>query len=370
MIRIKQLFRLVILAIILANCKTDKDFIIKGHIDGIEDGSLITLFHLDQQIDIDSTFSKNGKFILEGKVENPTICYIRCKNEYSIIIVENTEMSFKSPKNKMFLYSSIEGGKEQKLQNALNILQRPYLITTFSAYDSLTNNMFSNEYDKKRLIKNLNESQSIAQDLYINFAKKHPKSYLGLDIIYRNRKTIPKDTLKIIYENLPPSFKETSNSKALKIFLFEEIAQKGKHFIDFKAKTLKGEDFVLSSLKDNYIYLSFWSAGCAPCRIENRFLSQNFSEIPNELSIVSFSIDKNEKLWTEASKNDSIKWDNVSALEAEFGRVKNLYEVQGIPTSFLIDRDGIIIEQFMGYDKDQNLIIKLKTLIDQNKNKR
>lgn len=159
-----------------------------------------------------------------------------------------------------------------------------------------------------------------------------------------------------------PKYKEASRSKALKIFLYEELAQKGKQFIDFKAKTVKGDDFSLSSLKGNYIYLSFWSAGCGPCRIENRFLSQNKNELPKDLSLVSFSTDKNFKAWDFASKSDGIDWYNVSDLEGESGKIKTQYQVQAIPTSFLIDKNGIVMEKFIGYDK--NILKRIKTLIE------
>lgn len=157
---------------------------------------------------------------------------------------------------------------------------------------------------------------------------------------------------------------------SLKVYLYDEIAQVGKPFIDFKAKTISGDDFSLSSIKGKYIYLCFWSSNCAPCRMENKFLSQNIDDIPTDLSIVSFSLDKNEKLWKEASKLDSINWQNVIALESEYGMVNNIYDVQAMPTSFLIDSDGIIMEKFKGYNNEGGLIDQLKTLIDQKENKR
>lgn len=363
--QLPKVFGLVILTIILTSFKFDDGFIIKGHIDGIDNGTWIKLYDLDQQIYLDSTFSEKGNFILKGKVEYPTTCWIKCKEEYAVIQVENTEMIFNSPIKDMHLNSIIQGGKEQELQNELKKLQQPYDILYYSAYDSLINNKYSNDSEKHRLIKKFNESQSTSQEIYINFGKNHPNSSLGLDIIYMNRERIPKDSLKLIYENLLPKFKETLRSKSLKAFLYGELAQKGQPFIDFKVNNIKGEDFALSSLKGKYIYLSFWSAGCGPCRMENKLLSHRLNELPEDLSLVSFSTDKNAKAWDIASKADSIVWYNVSDLEGSSGRIKTQYQVQAIPTSFLIDKNGIIIEQFIGFDTD--IINRLKTLIEDSK---
>lgn len=364
----QKLIGLIILTITLASFGFYKGFIIKGHIEGIEDGTWVKLFDLDQQIYLDSACSKNGNFILKGKVEYPTTCWLQCKKEYAIIQVENTEMTFNSPIKKMFLNNTAQGGNEQRLQNELNKLQRPYENLFYGAYDSLENKKYSSDSQKQRLIKLFNESQSTSQEIYVNFGKKHANSYLGLNIIYSNREDIPKDSLKLLYEKLLLKYKETTRSKALKVFLYEELAKKGKQFIDFKTKTIKGEDFSLSSLKGNYIYLSFWSAGCGPCRMENKFLSQNKNELPKDLSLVSFSTDKNFKDWDIATKSDGIDWYNVSDLEGESGRIKTQYQVQAIPTSFLIDKNGVVMEKFIGYDK--NILKRIKTLIEEKKNER
>jgi peroxiredoxin len=360
-----RLFGLLILIIVLVSFKNEKGFIIKGYIDGIEDGTCVKLYDLDQQMYLDSATSKNGNFILKGKVENPTTCWIQCKNEYAIIQVENTEMKITSPIKDMLLNSSIHGGKEQKLQNELCELQRPYELLIHSAYDSLMNNKFSNDKEKQRLIRTLNESQSTSRAIYINFGEKHPNSYLGLDILYKNRKSIPTDSLKMIYRRLTPKLKETSRAKALKSTLYEDYVQIGKSFIDFHVKTLKGDDFSLSSLKGNYIYLTFWSAGCPYCKMENKFIKDNHTKFPADVTLVNFSINKNAKSWERESKCDSIEWYNVSDMAGETGIIKTQYGVQAVPTSFLIDREGIVVEQFVGFDQD--IIEKIRTIIEKKK---
>ena len=364
----KNLIGLIALTIILISCRFDNGFVIKGHIDGIENGTWVKLFDPDQQIYLDSAIANNGDFILKGKVAHPTTYTIYCKESYANIQIENVKITFSAPIKDMHLYCIIKGGAEQDLANDLQRLQFPYYKLTYSALDSFRNTKNLNDTDKQRLIKIINESQNTAQYIYIDFGKHHSNSYLGLDAIYRNRTTLPKDTLKQIYENLKPEFKLTSLAKALNVFLYGELTQKGKPFIDFIVKTLKGEDFTLSSLKGSYIYLSFWTAGCGPCRMENKLLSHSINKLPKDLSLVSFSIDGNIKAWDVATKTDSIVWYNVSDLEGSNGRIKTQYQVQAIPTSFLIDKNGIIMEQFEGFDTD--IIKRLNDIIEKNKNER
>jgi peroxiredoxin len=337
-------------------------FIINGHIDGIENGTKVYLYDLDAEATIDSATSKNSNFTMKGHIEKPTCCWIRCKDQYAIIQLENTKMEFSAPLKDMNLYNKTKGGKEQDLQNELTALQQPYDVRYLSAYDSLINNRFASNDHKKRLIKNFNDNQSASQNIFIEFGKRHPASFLGLDILYRNRQRIGKDTVKSLLAQMPARIRSTAKAQALDIFVHSELAQKGKPFIDFEAQSIEGTPFRLSSLKGNYILLSFWSAGCVPCRMENRKISKDYERLKDKLSIVSFSTDKNQNAWVKASKEDKILWPNISDLAGDNGRIKTIYDVQAIPTCYLINKEGIIIEKFIGFDED--FINQLEKLID------
>lgn len=341
-----------------------KGFEIKGHIDGIDNGTKVYLFDLDGETTLDSATAFQGNFIFRGHVERATTCWVRCQNETATIQVENTQMTFRSPIYQMRLNAIIKGGKEQDLQNELTSAQYPFDKIFLTAYDSLTNKLFSDDDDKKRLIKIFNEAQTSSHDIYIEFGKRHPNSFLGIDIIYRNRQRIGKDTIKTLLSQLNEELKLTAKAQSLMIFVSDELAEKGNHFIDFDAKTLDGASFKLSSLKGHYIMLDFWSAGCGPCRIQNRKVSKEYDRIKDKISIVSFSVDKNKADWLQASRADNILWTNVSDLKGENGKIKTQYNVQAMPTSFLINKEGIIADIFIGYD-DENFLNRLEKLVEE-----
>ncbi len=142
------------------------------------------------------------------------------------------------------------------------------------------------------------------------------------------------------------------------------LAKKGHKYLDFNAIGINGEPFRLSALKDKYIYLAFGSFGCAPCRIENRELSKNYELLSKSLHIVNFSLDVNRKEWELAAKQDGIKWFNVSDMAGMAGKIKTLYDVQAMPTSFLIDKNGIIVERFDGYSEEN--LNRIKKIIGLN----
>ena len=124
-----QLFKLLIITIILTSCKHENNgFKITGNIKGIKDSTLIKLYDLERQFYIDSTYSHNGNFTLQGKVEKPTTCWLRTNGESIVIQVENLDLTFTSTVKDMRLNSKITGGREQDLQNELQKLQKPYDI--------------------------------------------------------------------------------------------------------------------------------------------------------------------------------------------------------------------------------------------------
>ncbi len=327
-------------------------FLFEGSIHGAADGSKVELYDLDQQVVLDSTYIRAERFVLKGHVDQPTTCWLRCLNEYAIVQVENVPIRFESPLKSMHLGYTASGGREQARQTQLNDLQRPYDRVYFSAYDSLTHKLYANDAGKKRLIDVFNEAQSTSMEIYVDFGKTNINSYLGLSIIYMNRKTLPRDSVIHLYDALQETYKNSANGKALKIFLYEPLAEKDKPMIDFEARTMAGKPFRLSSLKGQYIYLSFGSAGCGPCRMETKEISRNYDRLSKLMHFVYFSLDKNKDYWKTATREDRIVWDNVSDRDGEFGRIKTIYNVQSMPTSFLINQKGVILKKIEWYDTE------------------
>ncbi|KQC00906.1 TlpA disulfide reductase family protein [Pedobacter sp. Hv1] len=334
-----------------AQNKSTKGFLLKGEISGTTDGTKVKLFDIEKQLVIDSANTNNGTFVLKGYVNEPTACWILCKDEYAIIQVENTAMTFTSPLQEMKLNYTATGDREQSLQNELNKLQRPYEVIYTRAYDSLKLKLYSDAVHKAQLTKTFNTAQDHYMNIYINYGRNHIDSYLGLDIVYRNRKQIPKDSLLLLYNNMPPVLRATDKAQSIQIYATKRLAEKGEYFLDFKAHTINGKPFKLSDLKGKYIYLAFGSFSCGPCRMENLEIAKKYASLYKHVAIVNFSLDINRKEWEAAAKLDQIVWSNVSDMEGMAGKIKTLYNVQAMPTSFLIDPKGIIIERFEGYNE-------------------
>ncbi len=338
--------------------KVPSTFLINGEIKAVKDGTLIRLMAIDELKILDSAYAIDGKFVLKGHVNEPTACWLKCLDEYAIIEVENVTMKFNATVKQMKLNYIATGGREQTLQTELNRKLRPYEQIYLPLYDSLNNKLYKDTIDRKRMAKTFNTANDAYMNTYIAFGKRNINSYVGLDIVFRNRQKISKDSVMLLYNSLSTTLKKTSKANALKYYASAILAKKGEKFLDFNAVTIAGKPFKLSELKEKYIYLAFGSFSCGPCRMENKEISENYEQLSKSIHVVNFSLDVNKKEWELAAEQDGIIWPNVSDLAGMAGKIKTLYNVQSMPTSFLIDKNGIIIERFDGYNPENLQKIK------------
>ena len=112
----------------------------------------------------------------------------------------------------------------------------------------------------------------------------------------------------------------------------------------------EGNLFHLSDLKGSFVLIDFWASWCAPCRRENPLLVELYKEFnPKGLEIISVSLDdtvkqKNGKQdWISAIENDQLTWTQLSQLQGFESSVCKKYGIESIPSTYLIDKDGIII---------------------------
>ena len=118
-----------------------------------------------------------------------------------------------------------------------------------------------------------------------------------------------------------------------------EVGQMAPHF------TLSGPDeesIALSDFRGKVVYLDFWASWCTPCLRALPGLKRIWSEFESEdFVILGVSQDFTERDWkTFVASEPDIGWAHVYD---ELRSARDLYGINGIPHTFLIDRDGVIL---------------------------
>jgi len=118
----------------------------------------------------------------------------------------------------------------------------------------------------------------------------------------------------------------------------------------FSLKDLSGKEVRLSDYKNDVVLINFWASWCPPCKIEIPGFEKIYSDYNDKgFAIIGISVDSVSQSFI---RNMGMTYPVVMANK----RVLNNYgKITGIPTSFLIGRDGKIIKKVVGVYSESRL---------------
>ncbi len=123
--------------------------------------------------------------------------------------------------------------------------------------------------------------------------------------------------------------------------------QIGKLAPAFTLNDVNGKKVTLSEYKGKVILLNFWATFCAPCRSEMPSLNNLFLAFRDEgLIVLAISTDDSEKPVQSFIRQTAIAFPVL--MDKDQVVFFDQYRVLGLPTSFIIDRDGIIRAKILG----------------------
>jgi len=114
--------------------------------------------------------------------------------------------------------------------------------------------------------------------------------------------------------------------------------------LDFSLPDLKGDSVRLSSMKGKVFLLDFWASWCVPCRFSNKQLVKLYDRYKDKgFEILGVSLDDNRGAWKKAVSKDKITWRQINDNGGWDAISAAKWNINAIPASFLIDKDGNVI---------------------------
>ena len=104
-----------------------------------------------------------------------------------------------------------------------------------------------------------------------------------------------------------------------------------------------GQTYRLSSLRGKWVLIDFWASWCRPCRMENPNVVRLYQKYhPKGFEIFGVSLDYQREAWVQAIKQDNLTWTHVSDLKGWQSAAAQLYRINSIPSTILVDPEGRI----------------------------
>lgn len=128
-----------------------------------------------------------------------------------------------------------------------------------------------------------------------------------------------------------------------------EGVEVGKRAPDYRAVSITSGDSV--SIHDAYrgkvTLVNIWATYCIPCRKEMPAMEALYKELgPKGLRIVAISVDENsEREIRDFVQEYALTFD---VLHDNTGDIQKVYQTTGVPESFLLDRNGVIVKKVIG----------------------
>lgn len=121
----------------------------------------------------------------------------------------------------------------------------------------------------------------------------------------------------------------------------------GKPAPDFTLKSLSGANLNLTEQRGKIIVLNFWASWCGPCRTEMPVL-QKFYDKYQDLGVSVWGINVEQEnqagrdFLADLNLSFPILFDASNTLSAT-------YQVEAMPTTIIVDRDGLVRYAYKGY---------------------
>jgi len=108
----------------------------------------------------------------------------------------------------------------------------------------------------------------------------------------------------------------------------------------------------LENLRGKVVYLDFWASWCLPCKKSFPWMNKMQQHYADQgFEIVAINLDKERKLADEFLAEVDV---NFTIAYDESGQSASQYKLKGMPSSYLIGRDGKVYASHIGFkDKDK-----------------
>ncbi len=362
---------LAIAAVLLAACH-DNSVEITGILEYPQKGEYIFLDELksNELLAVDSVMvSADGRFDFKREIKSPSFYLLKInQNNFLTMLLEPGQKIKLTSHNDSLNYPvTVTGSVGTMLMAEYNHTLRktiarisglsaiydqnagnPGLPAIVDSLDKLGQGYLNdmNKFTKDYIDRNLSSLvslvalyQQVAPKVYILNPKKDFSYFVKVDssLFPRYPHYEPVETLHRQVEELKMVYRDNPST----------AAGTGENMVapEIALPSPEGDTIRLSSTRGSIVLLDFWASWCGPCRAENPNLVEAYKKYHYlGFQIFQVSLDKTREAWLKGIKDDHLdKWIHVSDVKYWKSDVVPMYNIEAIPSNFLLDKEGRII---------------------------
>lgn len=125
-----------------------------------------------------------------------------------------------------------------------------------------------------------------------------------------------------------------------------KVAEVGKRAPDFTLMDRQGKTWTLSQLEGQVVFVNFWATWCPPCREEMPSMERLHRLLPGDkFKMLSILSNDNPALADKLSSTLGLTFPVLVDPDNKAGQA---YGLTGVPETYIIDKQGILREKFLG----------------------
>jgi thiol-disulfide isomerase/thioredoxin len=199
-----------------------------------------------------------------------------------------------------------------------------------------------------------------------SLVQKHSYSLELLRTLNSNKSALQTNEAKHLLALFDPELHSNPGYIALKSYLTYENKTGSDFPTELALKTADDKsvkEVLVDSSKHNLIV--FWASWCGPCRMEIPQIKKLYASNGETLNVVSISVDKNRNAWKKAMEKEQMPWKQYLLPPGEsYAMLDKKYNLQTIPLWVLLDNNGKVIDQHIGYETGEKAVdLKVAALL-------
>ena len=172
---------------------------------------------------------------------------------------------------------------------------------------------------------------------------KHEEALQLLQHLEKTEKENP--FIRSIFREIAMIHEGKGNAELAKAYFLKadsKLAMIGKSAPDFSSTDINGNPITLKDYRRKVVLLDFWATWCGPCIAEMPNVKKIYDTYKDMgFVVIGISLDNDASEVCDFLKECELPWRQI--FDGQDGHLKKLFQIRGIPSLWLIDREGKVI---------------------------